>query len=227
MDARALSLVLIAGCCAAAPGVAADLRIIQETAEQHLRLQTRGIPGTPTITVGQIDVSRLPNCDVHEAFTPQGSKLIGKTTVGVRCLSPGSWTVLIPAQIAATGNYVTTSRPLVAGQVIQTGDLVVVNGDVSRLPTGVIGDPGQAIGKTLRSSLGAGQPLRQEQLLAPLVIRQGQTVRVVSKGPGFSASAEGRALANAASGQVVSIRMNSGQTVSGTARDDGSVEIVF
>lgn len=227
MNIRALFLPAFVGLFVSLPGLAADLRIVQETAEQHIRLQIQGMPGKPTVTMGQIDVSRLPPCSVHEAFTPQGSNLIGKTTVGVRCLSPNSWTVLIPAQIAVTGNYVTTSRPLVAGQVIQSTDLATVSGDVSRLPTGVVSEPAQAVGKTLRNSLGAGQPLRKDQLLAPVVIRQGQTVRVVSKGEGFSASAEGKALANAAVGQIVQIRMNSGQTVSGTAQNDGSVEIVF
>lgn len=205
----------------------ADLQPLRETAEQHIRLQTQGLPGKATISIGQVDVSRLPPCNVHEAFTPQGSRAIGKTTVGVRCLSPSSWSVLLPAQIAVTGNYVTTNRPLVAGQVIQASDLVTLHGDVSALPTGVIGDPAQAVGKTVRNSVGSGQPLRAEQLLAPLVIRQGQTVRVISKGEGFAASAEGRAVASASEGQVVQVRMNSGQTVSGIAQKDGSVEIVF
>lgn len=226
MDVRSL-LLAFASLFASLPGLAADLRIIQDTAEQHIRLQTQGLPGKVTVAMGQIDVSRLPPCSIHEAFTPSGSHLLGKTSVGVRCLGPGSWTVLIPAQIAVTGNYVTTSRPLLAGQVIQSDDLATISGDVSRLPTGILSDPAQAVGKTLRNSLGAGQALRKDQLLAPLVIRQGQTVRVVSRGDGFAASAEGKALGNAAQGQLVQVRMSSGQTVSGTAQNDGSVEIVF
>lgn len=226
MDVRSL---LLAFACffTSRHGLAADLRIIQDTAEQHIRLQIQGLPGKATVTMGQIDVSKLPPCSVHEAFTPQGSNLLGKTQVGVRCLGPSSWTVLIPAQIAVTGNYVTTSRPLVAGQAIQNDDLVTLSGDVSRLPTGIVSDPAQAVGRTLRNSLGAGQPLRKDQLLAQLVIRQGQTVRVISKGEGFSASAEGKALGNAVQGQLIQVRMSSGQTVSGTAQNDGSVEIIF
>lgn len=222
---RAIFLLAIAWNCLVAQG--ADLRIVQETAEQHIRLQTQGLPGTPTITIGSINISRLPPCSVHEAFTPQGSSLVGKTLIGVRCLAPNSWSVLIPAQIAVSGNYVTSSRPLVAGQVIQSEDLATISGDVSRLPAGIVADPTQAIGKTLRNSLGAGQPIRKDQLLAALVIRQGQTVHVTSRGPGFSASAEGKALNNAAEGQIVQIRMISGQTVNGVAQNDGSVEISF
>ncbi len=211
----------------AAPALAADSAIVLDTAEQHLRLQTKGTPGTVTITMGQFDASRLPPCTAHEAFTPQGSRMIGKTNVGVRCLSPNAWTVLVPAQIAVTGNYVITSRALVAGQTIQPGDLTSVSGNISQLPTGVISDPALALGRTLRNSIGAGQPLRADQLQTALVIKQGQSVRVISTGAGFSVSGEGKAINNAGVGDVVRVRMESGQTVSGKARADGIVEIFF
>lgn len=208
-------------CCAA------ETAIILDTAQQHLHLQTKGLPGNVTITMGRFDGSRLPPCSIHEAFSPQGGRLIGKINVGVRCLSPNAWTVLVPAQIAVTGNYVTTSRALFAGQIIQASDLATLSGDISNLPAGTINDPAAAIGKSLRNSLGPGQALRAEQLLSPLVIRQGQKVRVVSIGSGFSVSAEGNAMNNASIGQIVQVRMESGQTISGTARADGSIEIIF
>lgn len=206
---------------------AAEADIVIDTAERYVRLQTQGIPGKVQISMGKLDVSRLPPCSAHEAFSPPGTRLSGKTHVGVRCLGPSIWSVLVPVQVAITGNYLTTTRPLAAGQAIAAGDIAVAVGDLSTLPTGVVADPQSAIGKTLRNSLGAGQPLRSDQLLAPLVIRQGQTVRVISAGPGFAVSSEGKAMNNAAEGQVAQIRMASGQTVSGIAKADGSVEISF
>lgn len=218
-----ISLLFLLGHCLLV--FAADSATILDTAEQHLRLQTKGIAGKTTITMGQLDSSRLPTCSALEAFTPQGGKMVGRTHVGVRCLSPNSWTILVPAQIAVTGNYVTTARPLIAGQMISEADLVTLSGDISHFPVGVARDPAGVIGKTVRNSLGAGQAIRFDQLVPPIVIRQGQTVKVTSKGPGFAVSAEGKAVNNAAPGQNVQIRMNSGQTISGTTRADGSVEI--
>lgn len=221
-----LTLLLLIAMLADSPH-AADARIVLDTAEQHLILQTRGLPGKTTITMGQLDIERLPPCTTHEAFTPQGTRLLGKVNVGVRCLAPNSWTVLVPAQIAVTGNYVMTRKAILAGQPIQADDLSILSGDVANLPPGSISDPAQAIGKTLRNSLGAGQTLRADLLFSSPVIRQGQTVRVISKGNGFLASAEGKAITNAVTGQIVQVRMPSGQTVSGVAQADGSVEIVF
>lgn len=201
---------------------------ILDTAERHARLQTQGLPGKVTITVGQLDTrTQLPPCTAHEAYTPPGARMLGKTYVGVRCLGPNAWNVLVPVQISVATAYVTTARPIVAGQVLQAGDLVTLNGDLANQPTGIVTDPAMAIGKTLKNSLAAGQPLRSDQLLAPLVIRQGQTVRVISKGEGFSVSSEGKAINNASEGQVAQVRMPSGQVVSGVARADGSAEVNF
>lgn len=206
---------------------AAEPEVILDTAERYVRLQTKGQAGTVRITVGKPDVSRLPPCTAHEAFSPPGTQLIGQTHIGVRCLGPNIWSILVPVQISITGDYLTTSRPLAAGQVISANDLTVVSGDLAKQPTGIVTDPQAAIGKTLRNSLAAGQPLRSHQLLAPLVIRQGQTVRVISQGSGFAVSGEGRAINNASAGQLTQVRMNSGQTISGIARADGSVEVSF
>ena len=205
----------------------AETEMVLDTAERYVHLQTQGLPGKVTITMGKLDTNRLPACTALEAFSPPGTRLSGKTYIGVRCPGPNVWSVLVPAQIAVTGNYVTTARSLAAGQAVQATDLTTLSGDMSSLPAGIITDPANAIGKTLRNSLGAGQPLRSDQLLAPLVIRQGQTVRVISKGTGFAVSGEGKALNNAAVGQIAQIRMSSGQTVSGAAQADGSVEISF
>lgn len=225
MPSRSLLFALLLAI--ARPLLGVEFDPVMDTAERYVRAQTQGSPGKVTIAMGKLDASRLPPCTAHEAFSPPGTRMIGKTHVGVRCLGPNIWSVLVPVQISVTGNYVSTARALAAGQVIQPGDLVSSAGDLSTLPAGVVADPALAIGKTLRNSLGAGQPLRDNQLLAPMVIRQGQTVRVLSKGSGFAVSSEGRALSNASEGQIAQIRMPSGQTVSGIAKSDGSIEISF
>lgn len=222
---RCLSLIL--ALTLSHQALPAESDVVLDTAERYVRLQTQGLPGKITITMGKLDVGRLPACSVHEAYLPPGTRLSGKTHIGVRCLGPNIWSALVPVHITVTGNYVTTTRALLAGQTLQAGDLATLSGDISSLPTGVVTDPAAALGKTLRNSLGAGQPLRSDQLLAPLVIRQGMSVRLISRGSGFAVSAEGKAINNAAEGQIVQVRMNSGQTLSGVAQADGSVEISY
>ena len=131
----------------------------------------------------------------------------------------------MPVKIAVLGQYLTTARALSAGQIINSDDITLVTGDLGQLPSGALHGLDEAIGKTVRNSIGAGQALRQNQLLAPLVVQQGQQVIVRFVGDGFSASAEGQALNKAATGEVVRVRMPGGRTLSGTAREDGTIEL--
>lgn len=207
-------------------GLVGANELVTATVDQYLKSQTRGLPGKVSYTVGGLDPrTQLSPCSAMEPFLPPGTRLWGKTNVGVRCLGPATWTVYVPVQISASGDYVVSVRPLAAGQPLSSADFVVRQGDLTQLPPGVVTDPAQAAGKTLKNSIGTGQPIRGDMLLAPFVVQQGQTVRLISQGPGFAVSNEGRALSNAAEGQVAQARTASGQVISGIARPGGIIEI--
>ena len=204
----------------------AQTQPLYSTLDSYLRTQTQGLPGKVTYAIGQLDTrTQLSACDAFEPFLPAGNKLWGKATVGVRCLGPSSWTVYVPVQVRVTGDYLIAARNLPAGYVLGAGDIVSRSGDLGSLPANIITDEKQAIGKTVKNGFAAGQALRGDLLVAPWAVQQGQTVRTVARGPGFSVSSEGRALNNAVEGQLVQVRTPSGQTVSGVARANGVVEI--
>jgi flagella basal body P-ring formation protein FlgA len=205
-----------------------DPAAIQSAVASFVRLQLAGQPGTTRVEVGAIDPSlRLERCQRLEAFVPPGARLWGNSTVGVRCAAGGSWTIYVPATVHVEAPAVVAARPLANGKLLQAGDLALQTLDLTQLPPGVLTDLAQAVGKTLTVGLMPGYPIRQDMLRAPLVIRQGQSVRLVAKGGGFAVSAEGKALGNAAEGQPVQVRTQNGQTVSGIAKSDGSVEVNF
>jgi flagellar basal body P-ring formation protein FlgA len=111
--------------------------------------------------------------------------------------------------------------------LIGPNDVAKINGDLTALPQGIITDSSQAIGRTAAASLSAGTPLRNDALRSMQAVQQGQTVRLVSTGPGFRVSAEARALNNATEGQVAQARTASGQVVSGVAKAGGVVEVAY
>jgi flagella basal body P-ring formation protein FlgA len=221
-----LATLILVGIAATAAAKESDL--IRQALEQYLQTQTQGLPGTVSYSIGQLDpAAQLTSCNAHEPFLPPNSRLWGKTTLGVRCLGPASWTIYVPVQIRIVGDYLVSTRTLTSGQVIGQADLTVRNGDLGTLPTGTLTDPAQALGKSARHGIGFGQPLRADQLLAPWAVQQGQSVKLVSKGSGFSVSNEGKALNNAAEGQVAQVRTTAGHVVSGIARPGGTVEISY
>ncbi|MDR0440653.1 MAG: flagellar basal body P-ring formation protein FlgA [Candidatus Accumulibacter sp.] len=219
---------LLAGPAVAGPAATATTAGLYQAVEDFLRTQTQGLPGKVSYHITPLDArTRLARCDAYEPFQPAGAAPWGKTTVGVRCLGPASWTLYVQVRIGVETTYLVAARSLVAGQVIGENDFVVRSGDLGTLPASVLMDAGQALGRTVRFGIGAGQPLRGDQLIAPWAVRQGQTVKTISRGAGFSVSNEGKALNNAQEGQMVHVRTPSGQTVSGIARAGGVVEISY
>lgn len=201
---------------------------VKRTVEDFLRVQTKGLPGQTSFSVGAVDPNNsLAPCPALEAFMPAGARPWGRTNVAVRCQAEAGWTVYVPVQVKVLGEYFVTAKPLVRGQAIGAGDLARRSGDLAELPAGIVTEPSQAIGRTVTVSLQSGQILRSDTLRAPVAVQQGQSVKVVSRGPGFQVATEGRALANASDGQVVQVRTASGQTLSGIARPGGIVEVTY
>jgi flagella basal body P-ring formation protein FlgA len=201
---------------------------VRHVVEQFVFQQLAGQPGQISVEVGELDRGlNLPRCQRLEGFLPAGVRLWGQANVGVRCVAGANWTAYVPVTVRIQAPVVVAARPLSAGRTLTAEDLSLQTQDLTRLPPGVLTDPAQAMGQVLNVGLMPGYPLRQDMLKAPLVIRQGQVVKLIAQGGGFRVTSEGRALTNAAAGQTVQVRTSSGQTVTGTARADGSVEVAF
>ena len=203
----------------------ADIKI---QAHAFLKMQTIGYPGEVTVNIGSIDPNlRLVACDEMQFFIPNGSRAWGKTTVGVQCQAPSKWSIYVQSTVRVVGNYLVAAAPLGQGQVLSNRDVMVEKGDLTQLPAGVFTEQSQALGRSVQISMTAGTVLRQEMLKVIPAIQQGQVVKVVSTGEGFSVSAEGLALGKANEGQVVQAKVASGKVVTGIARLNGQVEVAF
>lgn len=203
-----------------------DPAAVQAQAQHFLQTQTRGLPGKVSIRVNPPSAA-MPACSALDTFQPQGSRSIGKTTVGVRCLAPSRWTVYLQAQVQVIGLYVVTRQPLRANHVITEADLTLREGDLGNLPTDVATDAKALLGFRTVSGLAVGAPVRSASLRSPLVVQQGQPTRLVMNGPGFSVQSEGQALANGSRGERVRVKTRSGQVVSGIAQDGQQVVVAF
>lgn len=205
------------------PSGAVEARVLE-----FLHRQAAGLPGEVTIQVSPLDPNnQLPACAAIEPFLPAGTRAWGRISVGVRCDSPVTWTAYLQAQVAVVADYLVAARPLRAGQVLGPADLGQRRGDLTALPDNLLTDGTQAMGHHTRIAIAAGSPLRGDMLRVPHAVRQGQTVPVVSSGPGFRVASEGRAMNNAAPGESVRVRLANGQVVTGIAQAGGSVEVAF
>ena len=205
-----------------------DAAALRQVAQDYLQTQAAALPGEVKITIGAVNQKMaLPACAAPQAFQQPGARAWGKTTVGVRCAAPQAWTVYIQAQVSVIADYVAAAVPLAQGQPIEAGQLVMVKGDIAALPNGVVTDMAQAVGRSSTMSLPSGAPLRLDTLRSKPVVQQGQMVKVVSNGKGFSVSAEAKAIGTAGAGQIVQVRTPGGAILSGVAQAGGLVEVAF
>jgi flagella basal body P-ring formation protein FlgA len=216
----------LTGWVGAAHAATQDPHQLQSFAANWLRVQTAGYAGKVRIAVSPPRAA-LPACAALDAFQPVGTRLLGRITLGVRCVAPVKWTVYLAAQVSANGTYVVTRAALPPNHVIDAADLDLREGDLGALPADVATDINAIVNFRTVSAIAAGAPLRSVVLRAPLAVQQGQVARLVLNGPGFSVQSEGQALANAVRGESVRVKTASGQVVSGIAQDGQQVVIAY
>lgn len=201
---------------------------VKQAIDAWLKVHTKGLPGQVSWEIGELDPgNRLAPCRQFDISRPAGARTWGRTHLIVRCLGEPGWRVYVPVQVRVKGDYLIAARPIAQGQTIGADDLATQLGDLCELPPNVLTDAQLAVGKTASAAIPAGRPLRADLIKSPLVIRQGQTVRIVSRGPGFAVTNEGRAITNAREGELVQVRLGNGQVISGTARADGSILVGY
>lgn len=201
-----------------------DHASIRDVALTYAQTQTRSMPGKVSIQVANIDPRTiLPACHALEAFMPNGSKMIGKTSIGVRCNEKPGWSVFVQATIKVSAGLLVANHPLSQGVVLSADDFTVQSGELGQ--PGILTAPEHAIGKTLKFAIGAGQVLRLDMLRPDFVIKQGQTVRLYVRASNFMVGSEGQAMNDAMAGQAVRIKSATGQMISAFASKDGSAEV--
>jgi flagella basal body P-ring formation protein FlgA len=180
------------------------------------------------ITVGDIDSRlRLAACDRTEVFLHAGARLWGRSFVGYRCLQRPGWSISVPVTVRLFGPALVAAQSLPALQTISASAVRREEVEVTREPGGVVNDAAQLEDQVCTRSLEPGQPIPLNALRAVPAVGQGDSVKLVGVGNGFSISTDGIALATAAAGESVRVRVESGRTVSGVARKGRIVEVGF
>lgn len=188
-------------------------------------------PAAPRVevSVGQLDPRlRLAPCQRVEPYLPEGTRLWGKSRVGLRCVQGAvKWNVYLPITVKVFGRALVATSGLPAGGVLTAADLAQAEVDLAEDTVAALADPELAVGRTLARALKPGQSLRQSHLKVRQWFAAGETVTVVAQGPGFSVAGEGQALNNGLEGQPVRVRTESGRVITGQAVAERRVELAL
>ncbi|GGP24315.1 flagellar basal body P-ring formation chaperone FlgA [Silvimonas amylolytica] len=223
------TLLVILGFLVAAPvfaGGQVDLATIQRTAASWLDQQLSQYQGQSSYVFGKLDSRlRLDACNAMDVKAAPGYRLAGNSMLRVTCVDGAMWAINLPVKISVQATYYVAAKPLAAGHELVDGDLAPQQGDLGQLPGSVILDPSSALGRTLSAAVAAGAAVRAEMLRAPIIIQQGQKVRVLIRVGDIEVSNDGYAMNNASEGQNVRVRVGTSTIVQGIARPDGSVQV--
>ena len=179
------------------------------------------------VKVGNLDSRlKLAPCGNVEPYLPPGSRLWGRTRVGLRCIDGMSrWNVSLPVTVNAYGNAWVIKGSVASGAAITEDDVVEAEVNWAEETSPVVRDKALWVGQIATRQLTTGQALRQSMVRPAQVFQAGAQVRVLAQGPGFQISSDAQALSAGVVGQVARVKMENGRVSSGLVLDTKTVKI--
>jgi flagellar basal body P-ring formation protein FlgA len=199
-----------------------------ESVRTLVQAEAARFPGRVELDIGKIDERvKLASCARSEPFIPQGSRLWGRTHLGVRCRDGAQWSVLIPVVVKIFAPALIASKPLSLGMELTEDAFRIEEVELTREAPGILTDAAMVAGQLVARPVAAGAPLRRDHFRPKPAVAPGDQVRLTYSGPGFSVTSSGKALQAGLEGQTVRIQLESGRILSGIARQGRLVEVGF
>lgn len=201
---------------------------LEFTVEDYLA--TSQTEGRYEIEVNQLDPRmHMPMCDKELTATLESPATpIGRVTVKVRCDSAAPWTVFVPAQVRLFRDVVTTTRPLKRAGVIEPGDVMLRERDISQINQGYFTSLEQAVGQKLTRPTVANQVLTLVHLEQAEVISKGDQVVITARSGTLSVRMPGEALSNGGLREQIRVKnLNSQRVIKAQVMAPGQVEVAM
>ena len=181
----------------------------------------------PEVVMGALDSRlRLAACAHIEPYLPPGTRLWGRSRIGMRCLEgPVHWNVFVPLTVKAWGPAWVLKRPVPAGNLLTQDDADVAEIDWAEQSSNVLAAPESWVGQQAAFALHPGTALRYNMVRPVPVFSRGTEVRVKSVGSGFHVMVTGQALDAGVVGQAARVKLGSGKIITGTVRAGQVVEV--
>lgn len=113
--------------------------------------------------------------------------------------------VPVQAANAAEMRIVVPARTIARGEVISEADLSYTTVAAAQVFPGVVTALDQLSGKQTRRVLRVGEPVRSDDVRAPVLVTKGSTVTVTFRAPGIQLTAIGKAMSEGGLGDSVTV----------------------
>jgi flagella basal body P-ring formation protein FlgA len=220
-----LPVVLALSCAAGKAATPVAVQVEQAARDQLDKQIAASALAEPRFELTVATSRPAPPCPQPVAVEALDTRQPARMRFVVRCAAfANSWRheYLVRARISAL--VTVTAMPVAAGDALTDAQVTLERRDITAI-SDPIGAPAEAVGKTSRRSLRAGEVLRAGRLASPLLVKRGDAVMMLARHDGVEVSTAGEALDAGAAGAVVRVRnAASGQVVRMRVAAAGTVE---
>ncbi|MBU0784140.1 MAG: flagellar basal body P-ring formation chaperone FlgA [Gammaproteobacteria bacterium] len=153
------------------------------------------------------------------------NKMWGRTFVQVQCVGSDTPPFFLGVDIKVWAPVLVVKGTVQSGQAVGVNDVEFRTMNLTELKHGWVTDLAHLGNKTAARQLWPGMLLKQDYLRGQAMVKNGDTVKVMMKGPGFAIGGTAIAMGEAELGEVVKIKTAQGKILHGIARDALLVEV--
>ena len=202
------------------------------------RLQTLAMAGARQVAPNQARVEvelgrldprlRLAPCAQIQPYLPPGTRMWGRTRLGLRCLAGVTkWNVTLPLTIKVYGQAFVAAADLPAGTLLTQEQLRLAEVDIAGEAGAIYTQAEGWLGRQLARPVAAGEALRSADLKLRQWVQPGDRVQVMATGNGYAVAGEGQAMGVGLEGQDVRVRFDNGRMVTARTVGERRVEVVL
>ena len=214
------------------PGVAVSEEQVRQIVTGFLK--TSGIWGDAEVKVAELTISAdrtLPKGRAtYRVLPPRHMRSLGTVPLSVVFDVDGRFqkTIRATARVEALAPVVVAARPIGRLKPISTDDLKMEKMNLVELPTGVMTDADDIIGKRARRNIDAGDILRPDLIEMPPLVKRGDMVVIVAESEGIKVTATGEVKSDGLRGeQVKVVNLDSNKRFSARVVDKKTVMVDF
>lgn len=172
------------------------------------------------IAIDYLTLKPQLKCDSPTFAILNKNKQWGNLTITAKC---ENITKYIQVYVAVTGSYVMANQPISAGTLMTEQQVKMQSGRLDKLPPTVILNKSEVINHIALRNINNGEPIKNSMLQKNWHVKAGQTVKVIVNGEGYSIAANGKTLSNGALGELINIKLNTGNIVQGVVTEKGII----
>src|SRR5262245_51865232 len=105
-----------------AHALAALAPLSDDALKRFVQRETASLRGRVEVSIGRSDFTRSAPCAKLEPYVVPGTRLWGKTAVGVRCADGNKWSAFVLVEVKVFAPAWVAARPVPAGRPVTEAD---------------------------------------------------------------------------------------------------------